>query len=154
MKVRPKNLTDHERMVTLDTLYTAAGSVKNRDGAKRFLRDLLTESERIMLGRRIMIARHLLNGDTYEDIQSRLKVGNSTIHRVGKWLDDQLPGYEEVVIAIKREEDRRSGRRAQIGTFAHLKKRYPLHFLLFTIVEETKYSLKKADTRTKKERKC
>ncbi|MBX4192271.1 hypothetical protein KW798_02175 [Candidatus Parcubacteria bacterium] len=56
MKVRISSLKDHERIETLDTLYTAAAGVKGRNVMKLFLRDLLTTSERVMLGRRIMIA--------------------------------------------------------------------------------------------------
>jgi uncharacterized protein YerC len=54
MKVRSKQLSNEERMQTLDALYTATSSIKDRATMKAFLRDLLTESERIMLGRRIL----------------------------------------------------------------------------------------------------
>ena len=68
MKVRAQKLTRQQKIDTLDALYTAAGTVRGRGTMKLFLRDLLTESERIMLGRRIMIARNLLENCTYYDI--------------------------------------------------------------------------------------
>ena len=76
MKVKPKNLNKKQTIEVLDALYTAAGSVQGRDAMKLFLRDLLTPSERIMLGRRILIAKQLLAGKPYEDIQKDLQVGS------------------------------------------------------------------------------
>jgi len=74
MKRKISELSEKERITTLDALYTAAGSLKGREAMKLFLRDLLTESERIMLGRRILIARLLLTGATRRDIGKRMRV--------------------------------------------------------------------------------
>lgn len=145
MKVKPKQLTKEEKIETLDVLYTATSALKGRDAMKLFLRDLLTESERIMLGRRILIARELLSGARYEDIVASMKVGHDTIWRVHHWLSDQAPGYEQAIKEMRtemehREEKRRVGRmyadQSWAGTCARLKKRYPLHFLLFPWPEE------------------
>lgn len=140
MKKRSRDLTDQSRIETLDALYTAAASLKGRDAMKRFLRDLLTESERVMLGRRILIARALLAGESYDAIASRLGVGHDTIRRVHRWLTDTIPGYEEAIDGLKKEQDQRAQKRrtgrmyrdsTAAGTIARLKKKYPLHFLLF-----------------------
>jgi len=132
MKVRANQLEKIERIEILDSLYTAAASVKGREAVKLFLRDLLTESERIMLGRRIMIARKLIAGKDYDIIEKELHVGRDTIWRVQKWLLDQLPGYEQAVRGLENELERRSFKKnyAQ-SAFFRLKKRYPGHFLLF-----------------------
>ena len=107
---------------------------------KSFLKDLLTESERIMLGRRILIARELLSGARYEDIAASMNVGHDTISRVQQWLSDQIPGYEQALAEMqkemeRREEKQRRGRMSRDltwrGSFARLKKKYPLHFLFF-----------------------
>jgi len=124
------------RIETLDALYTAAGTLRGRDSAKNFLRDLLTESERIMLGRRILIARELLSGATYDDIVEKYGTGRDTIMRIARWLDDQFPGYEEVLADVNKELDRRKKRANEKRLYAtsalyRLKKKYPLHFLLF-----------------------
>jgi len=107
MKVRARELTDKQRIEILDTLYTTAGAVRGRDAMKLFLRDLLTSSERIMLGRRIMIARRLIAGEPYDKIETDLKVGRDTIWRVQRWLNDQLPGYEHAVAKFEKELDKR-----------------------------------------------
>lgn len=132
MKVRARRLTDKHRIDILDTLYTAAGAVRGRAAMKLFLRDLLTESERIMLGRRIIIARLLLAGESQRVIETRLKVGRDTVGRVQRWLEDQLPGFEKAIIELEKELEGREMRRnyAQSALY-RLKKRYPAHFLLF-----------------------
>jgi uncharacterized protein YerC len=132
MKIKPKKLPDLERIKTLDSLYTAAGTLRGRKAMKLFLRDLLTESERIMLGRRILIARQLIEGKTYKEIANSMGVGMDTVGRVQKWLSDQLPGYENAIKEMEKEFEKRAKKRlyAQSG-LARLKMKYPVHFLLF-----------------------
>ncbi len=134
MKKKVSQLTQKERIQTLDMLYTAAASVRGRNTVKLFLRDLLTESERIMLGRRIWIARLLLARQSSAEIGRILKVGPNTVWRVRKWLDDEFPGYEQALEGLEREMDTRAHekeRRENPFGYAALKKKYPLHFLLF-----------------------
>ncbi|MCA9361535.1 hypothetical protein KC845_03175 [Candidatus Kaiserbacteria bacterium] len=135
MRVRPQELSNQERMETLDALYTAAGSIKGRIEAKNFLKDLLTESERIMLGRRILIARALLSGSTYDQIVDEFKVGKDTVGKISRWLEDQMPGYEQVISKMDKEFKKRDEKidlaRNPLSLNA-LKKKYPLHFLLFS----------------------
>ncbi len=132
MKRRAKDLTKEETIVTLDTLYTAAGTVRGRAAVKLFLRDLLTSSERLMLGRRIIIARLLIAGSSYEDIQKRLRVGRATISRVHRWLKDQFPGFEQAVKGMEQEFKKREEKSLYATNVLYrLKKKYPLHFLLF-----------------------
>jgi uncharacterized protein YerC len=136
MKVKAKELTDEQRIATLDALYTAAGAVKGRADMKLFLRDLLTESERIMLGRRILIARYLLSGVTYDHIVDQMHVSNRTVANVERWLDDQFPGYEKAIRELNDAYAKRSKKRDDAYMFAtsamfRLKKKYPIHFLLF-----------------------
>jgi uncharacterized protein YerC len=131
MKFKQADLTKEQFIEALDSLYTAAGAVKGRAAMKLFLRDLLTSSERIMLGRRIVIARRLLAGDSTRDIQAELRVGPGTLHNVRKWLEDQMPGYEDAVRALEKELGKRKVKTEQKRLLHNLKRKYPLHFLLF-----------------------
>ena len=136
MKVKTKELEDTVRMETLDALYTAASAVKGREAVRLFLRDLLTSSERIMLGRRILIARRLLSGESSRKIAADMKVGNDTVYRVARWLEDQLPGYEQAIKEMEKEFESRKRKYENKKLYAtsglyRLKKKYPLHFLLF-----------------------
>ncbi len=132
MKVRMSKLGDREIIRTLDTLYTAASAVHGREAVKLFLKDLLTPSERIMLGRRLIIARKLLGGETHDKIVKSLGVGYDTIARIQRWLDDQMPGYERAIAGLEKEFNKRQDKKlyAQSALY-RLKKKYPLHFLLF-----------------------
>lgn len=132
MKVQAKKLGEKQRMEILDALYTAAGTVRGRDAMKLFLRDLLTESERIMLGRRILIARRLLGGETATQIAHDLNVGLDTIYKIERWLHDQFPGYERAVRDMEEEFEKREEKILYAtSSLYRLKKKYPLHFLLF-----------------------
>jgi len=134
MKFRASHLNGKHRIEVLDTLYTAAGGVRGRDAMRLFLRDLLTESERIMLGRRIIIARMLIAGESHRTIEQHLHVGRDTVGRVHQWLFDQLPGYESAIAELEKEFDKRLFKKqyAQSALF-RLKQKYPGHFLLFSM---------------------
>jgi uncharacterized protein YerC len=131
MKVRPRTLTKQQNIEVHDALYTAASSLKGRSAMKLFLRDLLTPSERVMLGRRIVVARELLAGMSYIKIQKKLRVGQHTIERVHHWLHDQMPGYEQALKGVEKEYTNRRIRHESNALFTNLKRKYPLHFLLF-----------------------
>lgn len=132
MKIKIHTLSEQEKIRTLDALYTAAGTIHGRAAMKLFLRDLLTESERVMLGRRIIIARLLLQGETLDAIRERTGAGLNTIGRIRHWLHDQLPGYETAIEGLQSELGKREARKHYASSaIARLKKKYPLHFLLF-----------------------
>ena len=131
MKRKMRDLTKKEIIVTLDALYTAASAIKGRDAVKLFLRDLLTSSERIMLGRRIIIARMLIAGVSHEEIERRLRVGRGTIGRVNKWLHDQFPGFEKAIAEMERIYElrsKRSTRGLEPFSASWMRRRYPLMF--------------------------
>ena len=124
----------------LDTLYTAISSLNSREEVKRFLRDLLTESERVMMGRRIIIAQRLLEDKSYLEIKQELGVGMDTIIRVHRWLEDDIDGYEKVVKKLEKVLESRQEKRDKAYldpfSFEGLKKRYPLHFFLFNLFDD------------------
>ncbi len=134
MKRKLEDLTAQEREQTRAVLFTASADAYKKSDSKAFLEGLLTPSEQIMLGRRIWIARLLLDGRTYQEISKKLKVGPNTITKVELWLQDQLPDYEQI---LQKQEERdlhkkrkRTAAENPFGLTA-LKLKYPLHFLLF-----------------------
>lgn len=142
MKIRARKLGKQEKIEYLDALYTAVESLGSREEVKNFLRDLLSESERIMIGRRIVIAKRLLNEEPYEQIIREMKVGADTVTRVHQWLEDDVEGYEKVVRKLKRvlesREEKRNKAYVAPFSFQGLKNRYPLHFFLFNLFDDFK----------------
>lgn len=130
-------MDNKDRMKYLDALYTSISGLKSREEIKNFLKDLLTESERVMIGRRILIAQKLLENKTYNEIVEEMHVGFDTIMRVHRWLEDESDGYEKAVRALEKELSQRTKKLEtkyiDPFSFAGLKKKYPLHFFLFNL---------------------
>jgi len=142
MKVKPRKVQKEDKIKYLDALYTSVSLIKGREEVKNFLRDLLTESERIMLGRRIIIAQKLLKEESYEQIAGDLRVGTDTINRVHRWLADETNGYEQVVKKLEKELNTRQAKAESKYidpfSFKGLRKRYPLHFFLLNLFDKNK----------------
>ncbi len=140
MKVKPRKVQKGDKIRYLDALYTSVSLIKGREEVKNFLRDLLTESERIMLGRRIIIAQKLLKEESYEQIARDLHVGTDTINRVHRWLADEVNGYEQVVKKLEKELNIRQAKAdskyIDPFSFKGLRKRYPLHFFLLNLFDK------------------
>lgn len=79
-----------------DDLISALLLLKNRQEAKKFLRDLLTEVELIELGKRWKIVQMLDRGDSYAVIEKETHMSSRTIARVHRWMKKGVSsgGYE------------------------------------------------------------
>ena len=139
-KVNPRRINNLDRMKYLDLLWTSIATFKSRDEVKNFFKDLLSESEAIMLSRRIMIAKYLLEGMTYEEIRVRMKVGYYNIARVHSWLISGFGGYEKAIKEFNKALDKRGVNKIPVRPFSFewLRKKYPLHFLLFNLLLDKK----------------
>lgn len=139
-KVNPRKINNLDRMKYLDLLWTSIAAFKSRDEVKNFFKDLLSESEAIMLSRRIMIAKCLLEGMTYEEIRARMKVGYDNIARVHGWLISGFGGYEKAIKEFNKALDKRGVNKIPVRPFSFewLRKKYPLHFLLFNLILDKK----------------
>lgn len=101
-----------------------------------FLRDLFTDSEAVMIGRRIRIAQLLLAGMGQLDICQRMHVGIATVQAVDRWLRKDAPDYRATFSPLyKRTRQRKLRGRPPIPySFTWVRKKYPLHFLLFNLL--------------------
>ncbi|MBU3965246.1 hypothetical protein KKG29_03235 [Patescibacteria group bacterium] len=146
-KVNPRALDSDSKMKYLDLLWTSIAQLETREETKHFFKDLLSESEAIMLARRIEIAKRLLEGESYDNIAADLKVGKDTIGRVQRWLTSGFGGYEKAVNGFKKEVGRRFSNSSKTiknepYSFNWIKQKYPLHFLLFNLLSSNKGSKK------------
>lgn len=146
-RVNPRNLNQLEKMKCLDMLWTSIAGLETREQVKVFFKDLLSENEAVMLGRRIQIAKLLLDGKKYEDIVSMLHVGQDTIGRVQQWLTSGFGGYEKAIRLFEQVIERRNEiekrKNLQPYSFEWLKNKYPLHFLLFNVIDKVRKDIKK-----------
>lgn len=142
-KVNPRNLDSNSKMKYLDLLWTSIAQLETREEVKRFFKDLLSEGEAIMLARRIEIAKRLLEGESYAQISSEMRVGADTIAKVQNWLISGFGGYEKAVKGFKKELDNRfnkasNAKKNKPYSFDWIKQKYPLQFLLFNLISKTK----------------
>src|SRR5215831_5303314 len=77
----------------LDDLADAILVLRNRDEAKRFLRDLCTLGELEALAHRWQIARLVDSGRAYLDVAETVHTSTATVTRVAHWLRHGAGGY-------------------------------------------------------------
>ncbi len=75
-------------------LFKTILSLKNKDEAKNFFRDLLTMSELNEFANRWQVVKLLVQGKPYTAIAEKLKVSTATITRVALWLNNGMGGYK------------------------------------------------------------
>ena len=80
-----------------EQLIDALLSIKNKDEASRFLRDLMTQSEIEEFSNRLEAARLLMNNTQYATIIEKTGLSSTTIARISKWLKGPLGGYRLIL---------------------------------------------------------
>jgi len=103
-KVHPRRLTPTERHAVERELWDAIAAFATNDELQRFLGRLFTRSEKVMLGRRVRIAKMLLRGKSYEVIKRTLRVGESTILGVDQWIEEHGEEYSRKL--LRSHQDR------------------------------------------------
>lgn len=134
---------DEKKHITV--FLDALSNIKDDTGAHQLFDQLLTTSEKAMLGRRLLIARMLIDGYSHREICGQLKASPNTTRTISRWLSAKLPGYNDALEEIMeeaevRQEERKASRRKNYYTsdpftFSSMKSRYPAHFLLFNILD-------------------
>ena len=106
--------------------------------SRQSIGDVLTKSEKITVGRRLLIAQAILNGKTRRDVQHELGVSPNTFAQVNRWLENEFTQYSAFTVTSKISTSyklRKRSRYVQPFSYEHLKRSYPAHFALFTIAE-------------------
>lgn len=83
-------------------LYEAILLLETLDEAKRFFRDLLTESEINEFSNRWKVAQMLDEKEPYEKITKQTGMSSTTIARIQKWLNGKLGGYRLMLEKINK----------------------------------------------------
>jgi TrpR-related protein YerC/YecD len=74
-------------------------NIKSEEEMERYIFDLMTPTERVMLAKRLAVASLLSKGYSYRDISEMLKVSTATVGRVSLWLRTAGDGYR---LALKK----------------------------------------------------
>ncbi|MBI2054635.1 MAG: hypothetical protein HYT39_00855 [Candidatus Sungbacteria bacterium] len=78
--------------------------LRNREDLQSFFHDLLSTTEKVMLGKRLLIAVMLERGLSYLDIRQRLKVSDPTIGSVSERLKVGGRGFRAAIKQLERKE--------------------------------------------------
>jgi Trp operon repressor len=137
-KVSPKKLQRQEKELLRESLLKALQRIGQEKDMGLVL-EILTESEQVMLARRIQVAKHLLAGESQGEIRAALRVGQATVESVDRWLRGRFEEYRQTLPTLyketrEREVEERRGRPIEPYSFRWLRRKYPLHFLLFNLL--------------------
>jgi len=88
-KILPHNLSKKTKRELLKDFYDFVSTL-DREETEDFFHNFLTSSEKIILARRLRIAKMLLQGYSQSQVRKKLKVGVSTVQFVQNWIKDEL----------------------------------------------------------------
>lgn len=97
-----KKIKYDEQEIIWDKFCKVVASLGTSEKIKDFLKDLLNRGERMMLARRLEIAKLLSEEKTYRAIKKELRVGIATIARVDRWLHFGRNGYFAAIKEMKK----------------------------------------------------
>ena len=92
-----------EPLAGLDDLADAVTTLRTRDEAQRFLRDLCTLPELEALTHRWQTVQLLEEGVPYVEIAGRVPTSTATVTRVAQWLRHGTGGYRIALERVRRK---------------------------------------------------
>lgn len=87
---------------SIDTLFNAILTLKDKDECRKFFTDLCTISELKSMSQRIEVALMLKNGSVYTDIAEETGASTATISRVNRCINYGSDGYNLVIKRMSR----------------------------------------------------
>ncbi|HEX7066196.1 MAG TPA: YerC/YecD family TrpR-related protein [Bacillales bacterium] len=95
---------DKLRGQSLDQLFEAILSLKDKEECYRFFDDLCTMGEIQSLAQRLEVARMLMEGFTYHKIETETGASTATISRVKRCLNFGNDGYQMTLDRVHKED--------------------------------------------------
>ena len=77
-------------------------ALKNKEEARDFLRDLLTEGELIEFGKRWKAVQMIAEKERYMEIQAKTGLSSTTVARVARWFKKGTGGYRRMLLRMKK----------------------------------------------------
>ena len=100
-KIIPTKISKTERAKLKKILAGKLIKFNSTSQMSNFLEDLLTESELVMIYRRLQIARMLIDEKLYWEIRKELGVSHDTIKSIRQKLDRSKGGYLNFIKGLK-----------------------------------------------------
>ncbi|MBU3943039.1 hypothetical protein KKA24_03585, partial [Patescibacteria group bacterium] len=123
---RYSQISKEEEINLLQEFCDAISVLDSSEEIMNFITDLLSKQETVMIAKRIKIAKMLIEGKEYQEIQNRLKTSPSTISKINQWLLESGEGFR--VIAKRAKNRKPENNDLEISEIGKLKKRYPIMF--------------------------
>lgn len=140
------SLSEKERQETLSFLWDSLSSLSTPIERENFLKELLSESETLMLARRIQIASMILQGNSFEEISTKIGAGKNTILSVSRWLRKTDPKKQKLIKNLEIKVSKNKRRKTPnyhspsgVSAFSHLKRQFPLYFVLFNLLDKNAF---------------
>lgn len=99
-----------------------------------FLQDLLTKTEMKTLGKRLRIAKLLLENMTYDEIARSLHASHATVAKIGAWLAERGDGFRKIIEKLPKEKYTKL--QTERSDWDKFKRRYSLYFWPELLLEE------------------
>lgn len=131
---RIEKLSKKEQDGLILDLVNAVVSAKSLKDAALFLQDLLTKSEMKILAKRLRIAKLLIAGKDYRDIEQNLHVGHTTIAKIAAWLSERGEGFRKIIGSLPKQTNTNSWE--EISDRDNFKRRYSLYFWPELLLEQ------------------
>lgn len=127
-KVKPHAIDDKEKFESIDSLFEVILKLKTKKEIVDFFLGLFTDSEALMMARRIQVARMLLDGKGYELIMKKLHVSSQMINKTDRWLHK---GDDKYVAWLKsRLQTEQKDKKIKTLTYKSMLDKYPYHRFL------------------------
>jgi len=107
---------------------------KNIDEVVTFLGDLLTKKELEILSRRLRIAKLLLEGNDYREIQRNFHVSHGTIAKISAWLEEKGEGFRNVIKKLPSTSEAKDP--LNYSLWEELESKYPMYFLPQRVIKK------------------
>ncbi|MBI2007294.1 MAG: hypothetical protein HYS83_01135 [Candidatus Blackburnbacteria bacterium] len=79
-------------------------NIKDEKEMTVFLGDLLTETEKVMLAKRLALANLILKGWDWKEICFHLTVSSATVNQMKRWLAGGGKGFKSALKRLERKE--------------------------------------------------
>lgn len=102
------------------------------------LNQLLTQSEKVTIGRRVLIAQAIVAGKTRMEINEKIGVSPNTFANIRQWIESEFVEYHSTykTCAEPTEQERRHSTPGSPFSFDEMARRYPGHFLILSSIKK------------------